>query len=129
MIVYSPRRHGGTEKRRKRNKGSARNARNKFRIGFLRVSVVQIDPILLPLSRFHELPHLTFDEVALQPADVRDVEPAIEVVNFMLERACQQLFAADFEEFSRHVLRPDCGASRARYGLAEFRQTQAPFVL
>ena len=48
----------------------------------------------LPFALLHQLADLALHQVALQRADVADVELAVEVVGFVQQRARQQFFAA-----------------------------------
>ena len=85
--------------------------------------------IVLPVSRFHQLPDFAFHQVAFQCADVADVELAVQVVGLVQKGAGQQLLARLFEYLSVNVL----GANRDFVGtshvLAEVGNAQASFTL
>src|SRR5262249_30447574 len=83
----------------------------------------------LPVSGFDQFPDFTLHQVALEGADVADVELAVEVVGFMEERAREQVFAGFFEPFSIDVLRANGDDLRPSYVFAEFRDAEAPFAL
>src|SRR5271166_1048470 len=81
-----------------------------------------------PFAGFHQLANLALHDVALEGADVTDVELSVEVVGFVQQCAGQQFFARDFEGFALQVL--GAGGDSARPGdfLAKLRQAQAAFV-
>ena len=81
----------------------------------------------LPLSRFHQLADLALHQVALQRADVADVQLAVQVIGLMQEGARQQIFAGLLEPLAVHVLRADGHLARARHRLAKFGNAQAAF--
>ena len=58
----------------------------------------------LPFSGFDQLADLALHQVALERADMADVELAVEVIGFMQEGAGQQFFSGFFENVPVHVL-------------------------
>src|SRR6266850_6019522 len=52
----------------------------------------------LPFSRFHQLLDPPLDQVALERADVRNIEFAVQMIGFVQKRACQQVFAGMLEK-------------------------------
>ncbi len=84
---------------------------------------------LLPFSGFDQLANLAPDEIALQGADVADVELAIEMVGFVLKGPGQEFFASLFEDISFRVLGADGDGFRTRYVFAEVGDAEAAFAL
>src|SRR5664279_5844498 len=60
----------------------------------------------LPFAQFNELADLALHQVALERADVTDVELPVEVIGLVQQRARQQLFARDFKGLTPQVLGP-----------------------
>src|SRR5271166_5636180 len=81
-----------------------------------------------PFAGLHQLADLALHDVALERADVADVELSVEVVGFMKQGAGQEFFAGDLEGLTLRVL--GAGGDFARPGdfLAELRQAQAAFI-
>src|SRR5271169_5928148 len=101
------------------------------RVGTANVGVPQKTKSITAVSPFaclHQLANLALHNVALERADVADVELSVEVVGFMKQGAGQEFFAGDLEGFALHVL--GAGGDFARPGdfLAELRQAQAAFI-
>src|SRR5215467_8700931 len=84
-----------------------------------------LPPALLPFSRFCQLLDLALDQVTLERADVRDVEPAVQVIRFVQEGAGQQLFAGALEEFAVDVLSANGHGLGASHFFAKLWETQA----
>ena len=61
----------------------------------------------LPFSGFHHLADFALHQVALQGADVADVELAVQVIGLVQEGAGQQLFAGFFVDLAVDVLGAD----------------------
>jgi hypothetical protein len=59
----------------------------------------------LPLPGFYEFLDLTLHQVALQSADVADVELSVEVIGFVKEGAGEKLLTGFFIPFAVDVLR------------------------
>src|ERR1700733_4757319 len=100
--------------------------------GFVRPETkdaIKIIQFFLPLSGFYQLANFAFDQVALQGADVTDVELAIEMVGFMLEGAGQEFFAGFFEDVSFGILGADGDGLGARDVFAEVGDAEAAFAL
>src|SRR5260370_14345440 len=85
-------------------------------------------PNPLPLSRLHQFLDLALDEVALERADVRDVELAVQVIGLVQEGARQQLFSGVLEKLSAQILRAYRNGLGARDLLAKFGNAQAAFA-
>src|SRR5260370_17382659 len=96
----------------------------------LKVTNVQIAklPNPPPLSRLHQFLDLALDEVALERADVRDVELAVQVIGLVQEGARQQLFSGVLEKLSAQILRAYRNGLGARDLLAKFGNAQAAFA-
>src|ERR1022692_1472971 len=84
-------------------------------------------PVLLPFSGFCQLADFATDQVALQGADVADVQLAVQVVGFVQKGARQQVFAGLFEELTLGVLRAHRYALGTLDLLAERGNAQATF--
>src|SRR5271156_5662696 len=82
---------------------------------------------VLPLAGFFQLADFAFDEVALQHAQMRDEEDAVEVVNLVAEGAGEQAFAAAFERSARRILRANGDVLGALDVTAESGQREAAF--
>ena len=67
----------------------------------------RIGRALAPVPGALQLLDLALHQVALQRADVGDVEPAVEVIGLVQERARQQIFAGLLELLALRVLRAD----------------------
>src|SRR5580658_5769009 len=83
----------------------------------------------LPFSRFDQLANFALDQVALERADVADVELAVEVIGFMLEGAGQQIVADFLEDLSSQILGADGNHLGARHVFTEIRDTETAFAL
>ena len=68
------------------------------------------------------------DQVALERADVGDVEPAVEVIGLVQEGARQQVLAGHLEELALDVLRAHGDALGAPHLLAEAGNAEAAFL-
>src|SRR5208337_3777573 len=82
----------------------------------------------LPFALLYQLADLTLHHVALQRADVVDVQLPIEVVGLMHQGTRQQVLSAHFKCLAFEVLRARSDVSRPRHLLAKFRQAEAAFV-
>jgi len=65
----------------------------------LRMAIRERKP--LPFSRLHQFLDLAFDQVALQGADVRNVELAVQVIGLMEEGSRQQVFSSVLKKLAR----------------------------
>src|ERR1700737_2988798 len=83
----------------------------------------------LPLAGLHQLADLAFHEIALQSADVADVQLAVQMIGLVQEGASQQIFAGLLEPLSIHVLRPDHHLAGTRHRLPKLGNAEAAFVL
>src|SRR5580658_1023312 len=83
----------------------------------------------LPFSRFDQLANFALDQVALERADVADVELAVEVVGFVLEGAGQQVVANLLEDLPRQILGSDRDHLGARHILTEIGDAETAFTL
>jgi hypothetical protein len=86
-------------------------------------------PILLPFSRFNHLADFALDQVALEGADVADIELAVEMIGFVLKGAGQQILASLFEKLPVQVLGSDGDYFGAIHILAEVGNAEASFAL
>src|SRR5579884_3951343 len=82
----------------------------------------------LPLARFLQLADLAFDQVALQHADARNVEAAVQVVGFVNEGPRQHALAGLLEPFALRVLGTDGYLFRTGDILAKTGQAEAAFL-
>src|ERR1700733_5919181 len=81
----------------------------------------------LPLAVLNQLLHLANHQVPLQSAQAVNKQNSVQMIDLMLKRPRQQLFAFNLEPFALHILGPHldlCGAGNL---LANLRQTQASF--
>jgi hypothetical protein len=85
--------------------------------------------MFLPLSGLDELADFALHQVALEGADVADVELAVEVVGFVEEGAGEQVFSGFFVPFAVDVLSADGDFLGAGDGLAEVGNAEAAFGL
>src|SRR5271156_284995 len=83
---------------------------------------------VLPLAGFFQLADFALDEVAFQHAEVGDEENAVEVINFVAERASEEAFAAAFKGSARRILRADGDVLRALHVAAKSREREAAFL-
>src|SRR5512142_172987 len=78
-----------------------------------------------PLPGFLQFLDLALDQVALQRAEMRNVEPAVEVIGLGQQGARQQILAGDFVLFALRVLRPRRDFPAAAHLLANFGNAEA----
>ena len=71
------------------------------------------------------LADLALQKIALERADVGDVEPAVQVIGLVLEGARQQILAGLFKRLALGILRADGDAFGAPHLLAETGNAQA----
>src|SRR5436309_8505591 len=83
----------------------------------------------LPCSRLHQLANLALHQVALQGAEMADVELAVEVVGLMQKCAGEQLFASFLKPLAFEILSANRYCTRTRDRLPEFGNTEAAFIL
>src|SRR5947207_8661626 len=83
---------------------------------------------LFPVTGFDQLADLAADQVALEGADVGNIETAVEMIDLMHECASEKLFAGLLERLALGILRPDGYLHRARHLFAEAGQAQAAFL-
>ena len=83
----------------------------------------------LPFSGFHQLFDFAFHQVALQGADVADVELAIEMIGFVKEGPGEEFLSGFFEDVTVNVLGADRDLVRARDVFAELRNAEASLAL
>src|SRR5271155_506210 len=84
---------------------------------------------LLPFSRFDQFANFALDQVALERADVADVELAVEMIGFVLEGAGEQVVADLLEDLPGHILGADGCHLRACHVLAEIGDAKTAFTL
>src|SRR5271168_3998529 len=82
----------------------------------------------LPLAGLHQFTDFALKQVALQRADVADVQFAIKVIGFMQKGARQQFLAGFFIPLSSLVLRPDSYSVRPRDLFAKIGNAEATFA-
>src|SRR5450755_404046 len=82
----------------------------------------------LPFAQFNELADLALHQVALERADVADVELPIEVVGLVQKCAGKQFLAGDLKGLTLQGLGPGGDFPRASYFFAKVGQAQAAFV-
>ena len=86
----------------------------------------------LPLPGLHQLADLALDQVALQCADVADVELAMQMFGFMQEGSGKQflaLFGGFLVPLSVYILGTNRYFARPGDRLAKFRNAEAAFGL
>jgi len=83
----------------------------------------------LPFSGFYQLADLAFHQVALEGAEMADIELAIQVIGFVQESAGQQFLPCFFEDFSAEILRTYGDFVGASYIFAEIGDAEAAFTL
>src|ERR1019366_7121307 len=81
--------------------------------------------VSFPLAGFLQLANLAPDQVALQGADVADVQLAVEVIGLMQKGARQEVVTSHLELFAFGVLGDHDDFERAHHLFAERRQAQA----
>ena len=82
----------------------------------------------LPLPGFYEFLDLTLHQVALQSADVADVELSVEVISFVKKGAGKKLLAGFFKPFAVDVLRTNRYFLTARHLFAKLWNREATFT-
>src|SRR6266700_8166847 len=87
------------------------------------------DSIVLPFSRFHHFADFAFHQVALEGADVADVELPVQMIGLVEEGTGEQLFSSFFVDFAMDVLSADGDSVGARDVLAEIWNAEASFTL
>src|SRR5580692_3771735 len=86
----------------------------------------------LPLPRLHQLADLALDQVALQCADVADVELAMQMFGFMKEGSGKQFFAffgGFLVPLSIYILGTNRYLAWPGHGFTKFRNAEAPLRL
>jgi hypothetical protein len=83
----------------------------------------------LPFSGLHQFLDLALHQIALQSAQMADVELAIQVIGFMQQSPGQQLFPSFVKNLAVNILGAHGDFVGAGYVLAKVRNTQAPFAL
>src|SRR5580658_8379462 len=83
----------------------------------------------LPLSRLHQLADLALDQVALQRADVADVELAMQMFSFMQEGSGKQFLPCFLVPRSIHILGTNRHLAGPGHRLAKFGDAEAPLRL
>ena len=69
---------------------------------------------LNPLPRLCQLADFPLDEIPFQRADVLDVKLPVQVIDFMLQGARQQIFTRHFKPLAFDILGAHRGAFRSR---------------
>src|SRR5580658_8891067 len=82
----------------------------------------------LPVALLQQLANLALHHVALQRADMSDVEFAVQVIGLVQKSARQKYITHDFNGFALKILRSRGDLERTCDVLAKFRNTQASFT-
>ena len=77
--------------------------------------------LLSPLARFSEFTNFSFNQVALENADVTDIESTVEMIGFVKKGAREQILASHLEPLASYILRLHGNFLSARDLLAEAR--------
>src|ERR1022692_2700237 len=80
--------------------------------------------VLAPVPGALQLLDLALHQVALQRADVVDVQLPVKMIGLVQKRPRQQIFRGLLEHLALRVLRPDGHGAAAPHLLAESRNTQ-----
>src|SRR5580704_14436289 len=80
-----------------------------------------------PFAGLGQFPDLAADQVALEGTDVADVEPAVQMVDLVIEGARQQILAVHFERFAFYVLSPYRHFFRTPHLFPKTRKAEAAF--
>src|SRR5690349_13311665 len=80
-----------------------------------------------PFAGLSQFPHLAADQVALQRADVRDVEAAVQMIDLVMKGARQQILAGHLERFAFDILGPYRDFFRTGDLFSKARKTEAAF--
>jgi hypothetical protein len=83
----------------------------------------------LPFSGFHHFADFAFHQIALEGADVADVELAVQVIGFVQKGAGQQLFSRFFVDLAVNILGADSDFVGTSDVLAEIGDAEASFTL
>src|SRR4051794_128705 len=83
----------------------------------------------LPFPRLDKFSDFSFHQVALQRADVADIELSVQVIGFMKKSACQQLFPCLLKPLAVHILSTHSDFLWPRHRLAKVWNAKAPFTL
>src|SRR5271165_164665 len=81
-----------------------------------------------PFAGFHQLANLALHDVALEGADVTDVELSVEVVGLVQKGARKEFLTCYFEGLAFQVLGTGSDFARSGDFLAKLRQAQAAFI-
>src|SRR6266436_4218150 len=81
----------------------------------------------LPLAGLPQFADAAFDQVPLEHAEVLDKKDAVQVIDFVTERASQQAFAAHLVRFTLDVLRANSHVGRAQHRAAKSGYRKTPF--
>lgn len=82
-----------------------------------------------PFSRLHHLPYLAFHQVALQRADMADVELAVQMIRLVEKGAREKVLARLLVPFAIDVVSADNDLLGASDVFAKLRNAQAAFTL
>src|SRR5450756_1514504 len=99
-------------------------SRSAARIGCPTIDHLLTVIVLAPVPGALQLLDLALHQVALERADVGDVQLPVEVLGFVQERARQQIFGGLLEHLAPHVPGPYGDAAAAPHLLAESGNTQ-----
>src|SRR6202049_585644 len=113
---------GDGEQRRATENNSHACPRHSLRRGSSRLQS-------LPLALFLELFDFSFDEVALEHAEMLQKQDAVQVIDFVAESAGHQVFGANLKRFAFGILCADGDELRAHHVAAKPRYGQAAFFL
>jgi hypothetical protein len=82
----------------------------------------------VPLAGALHLADLALEKIALERADVANVEPAVQVIGLVQEGARQQVLAGRFKRLALGILRADGDALGAAHLLAETGNAEAALL-
>src|ERR1700730_1827353 len=69
---------------------------------------LQVQPAPLPIAGLPQFADSAFNQISLEHAEVLQKKNAVQVVDFMTERASEQALASHFIRFAFDVLRANC---------------------
>src|SRR5258708_6285968 len=82
---------------------------------------------LAPFAGFHQFPDFAANQIALQSADVRNIQTAVQVIDLMRERPRQQFLSGSLERFALNILRTHANRLRAGHLFPKTWNAEAPF--
>src|SRR5258708_1571486 len=82
---------------------------------------------LAPFTGLRQFPDFAANQIALQSAYVRDIQTAVQVIDFMRERPRQQFLAGSLERFALNILRAHANRLGARHLFPKTWNAEAAF--